>query len=245
LASEPGDGFGGDPSSAYRSTNQGFHLDAPQGWAITETNFEVFHYNDVFLTINSQRPRLALQKVETGLGEYEFGPRVVRQLMYPGEIYMSFSVFNGPGPATIGPDAVTHDLLPLLATNAVSASGEPDLSKMDLRFFKRGRWWDIAVYMRGPITRMNRRNVMATLRSVRFDDAPVSGTPWAESLAWQQLPEGVRASHTWPVAEYGEFGSNTVRVETAPAGYSVKLAAMGDGAWSYLVFEDGRVSAVP
>jgi hypothetical protein len=234
----------------YQNTNRGFQLVVPEGWTATETNFSYSHYGDEFLTINSQRPHLAIRDQHMGGG---FGG--VEQ-MHPGEVYVSIGCSDGPGGPTMRPDSVTNDLLPLLSTNHISPSSEPGLSALDFGFFKRGHWWSISGYMREPVTEANRRKVMALLESVRFLDAPVGNVSWAESLAWRELPENIRVpgmqemtraggSTPWPVVDYADqkpqSGLRSVLVKKADLGYSVKFTVDGVGTWGFLVLENGKV----
>jgi hypothetical protein len=233
---------------AYQNTHYGFQLVAPEGWAVTETNFSHSHYADVFLTINSQRPNLAIQNQNFGGGFGGFGPKTTFEQMRPGEAYVSVGYFDGPGGPTMESDCLTNDLLPLLTTNHISVSSEPGLSELGLRFFKRGHWWSLSVYMREPVMEANRRKVMALLASFRFLDAPVSNVAWAESLAWKKLPENIRAPErwpVWPVVDYAgqrpQSGPRSVLVEKIDSGYSVKFTVDGVGAWEYRVSASGKV----
>ncbi|MBI3852362.1 MAG: hypothetical protein HY298_19065 [Verrucomicrobia bacterium] len=217
----------------------------PEDWTATKTNFEVFHYNDVFLTVNSKRPGLIIQMQKTHPGEFQFSAKTILQQMQPGEVYVSIGYFDGPGGPTMRPDSVINDLFPLLTTNHISASSEPGVSALHVRFFKRGHGWNISVYLREPVTKVNRRKVMVLLESFRFLDAPVNNVAWAEHLAWKQLPEAIRASSNWPVADYTgqqpQSGPRSVLVKKVDSGYSATFTVDGVGRWRYLIFESGKV----
>jgi hypothetical protein len=231
----------------YQNTNYGFQLVVPEGWTATETNFTVFHYNDVFLTVNNERPDLTIQKQRMAPGKgVEFNPKVILQQMQPGEVYVSVGYFDGPGGPTMRLDSVDNDLHSLLVTNEISVSGgDKDLSVLDLRFFKRGHWWNISAYMKNPVTAENRQQVISMLKSFGFVAAPVGSVSWAESLAWKELPENVRSSPRWPVVDYvgqrPQYGLRSLLVKKSDSGYLVTFDVDGAGIWGYLVSENGRV----
>ena len=228
----------------YRNTNYGFQFAVPEGWTVTETNFEVFHYNDVFLTVNNRRPGLTLQEQWTSKGT-EFGGKIVLKEMQPGEAYISIGYFDGPGGRTMRSDGVANDLLPLLKTNRIVESSERELSELDLFFFKRGHSWHISSYLREPVDATTRNQVLSFLNSFQFNEAPVSNAAWAENLAWEQLPENIRKFANWPVSDNAGFrpynGRDSVFVEKIGSDYNVQFTLSGLGSWAYMVATDGKV----
>ncbi len=144
------------------------------------------------------------------------------------------------------PDAVGQDLLSLLTTNSIAPTEPNGLSQIHLRFFKRGRWWNISGYLREPILE-NGHRLLQTLRSFRFLDAPVANVTWAESLAWKHLPQAVR-SMQWPVVSYAgqrpQRGPRSLVVETVDSGYMTEFR-VEDKRWKYLVLKTGEVVPQP
>jgi hypothetical protein len=233
----------------YRNSFYGFQFTVPEGWTVTKTNFEVSHYHEVFLTVNSRRPDLAIHELETVAGTIEFGQKTILQQMQPGEVYISFGHFEGPVAPTCCPDTLDENLQSLLSANPVSPSSEAGLAETSLGFLKRGHRWMISVYLREPISAENRQHAMTLLKSFRFLDAPVGNVAWAEDLAWKQLPENIRAFGEWPVAmEAGwpnSFGQHSVLVQTNGPDYLVRLTVLGLGSWEYSVSAGGKVHPKP
>ena len=166
--------------------------------------------------------------------------------MQPGEVHMSVGYFDGPGGPNMRSDSVGNDLHSLLVTNEISVSdGDKNLSVLDLRFFKRGHWWNISASMKNPVTAENRQQVMTMLKSFSFVAAPVGNVSWAESLAWKALPENVRSSPRWPVVDYAgqrpQYGPRSLLVKKSDSGYLVTFDVDGAGIWSYLVSENGKI----
>lgn len=230
----------------YRNGFYGFQFTVPEGWTVTETNFEVFHYHDVFLTINSERPDLIIHELNTATGIVEFGPKTIVKQLRPGEVYISVGHFEVPG-GRLGMrvDTVEEDLQALLKGHPLLPSAEASLAETDLSFFERGEQWTISAYLREPFSAEDRLKVMTMLRSFRFVDAPVGNTAWAESLAWSQLPDNIRRFGEWPVAKEPGWPNgiflHTVLVETNGSGYSVRFTVDALGSWEYAVSLDGRV----
>jgi hypothetical protein len=233
----------------YRNAKYGFEFNTPQGWAVRETNFYIAHYSDGFLTVNSQRPNLILS---LGWGD----SKPLSQQMQPGEVYISMGYSGGPGPETMRADTVGGDVQALLSTNRIFASYEAGLSHLDLHFFKRGKFWNISAWLRDPVTEENRQKVMSTLKSFRFIDAPVGNTAWAESLAWNELPEKIRGAgdwwRGWPVAgqtgeksAFADSSSRSVSVTNSGSTYFVKFTLKRMGEWSYRITTDGKVESEP
>jgi hypothetical protein len=237
------------PGQIYRNEDYGFQLAVPQGWTATKTNFEVFHYNEVFLTINNHRPDLTLQERWTGKSTIEYNDKTILQQMQPDEAYISIGYFEGPWNPGMKAGDVADDLIPLLRTKQLAASSEKGLAELNLNFFKRGRDWHISAYLREPFTAATSNQVMSLLNSFQFVRAPVSNAGWAESLAWEQLPENIRNFAHWPVSENvgwrPEYGRNTVLVQKTDAGYTVQFALTGLGSWEYAVSADGEVKSGP
>jgi hypothetical protein len=231
---------------AYKNPHYGFEFNVPQGWTVTETNFEVSHYHEVFLTVNSGRPDLIIHELDTG-GTLEFGPKTILREMQSGEVYVSVGHFEGPVAPTMRPDTVGEDLQSLLGANP--ASSEPGLTETSLGFFKRGQRWIISVYLCEPVSVEDRRKVMGMLKSFRFVDASVGNVAWAESLAWNQLPDNIRQFGEWPVAMEPGWpngdGGHSVLAETNGSNYSVRLTVNGLGSWEYSVSVDGKVQPKP
>src|SRR5579859_580841 len=176
----------------YRDAKYGFQLILPQGWEARETSLSVSHYDYVFLTINSQRPGLAFEGWD---GRWMCNNRVTQ--LQPDEVYISVGYAGGPMGVTMRADTVGEDLRPFLATNQVRAFSSKGVSNYGLSFFKRGQRWSIQASMKEPVTKENRQKVMALLQSMRFADAPVGNVSWAESLAWNELPEKIRDTGNW------------------------------------------------
>ncbi|PWU12901.1 MAG: hypothetical protein C5B50_20585 [Verrucomicrobia bacterium] len=247
----------GSLTPAFGATHQnrpyGFEFEVPEGWSVRATNVSVAHYSDVFLTVNSRRPDLVIGDWQSGPGAWEFGLRAIYQQLQPGEVNVAFVLLGGPGPLAMGSDTVGNDLVPLLATNAIKASDQqPGLSQSNFGFFKHGMLISIWASLREPIAEGDRRKVMAMLRSFRFLDAPVGCGAWAESLAWEALPETLKPSSLeswegWPqVCQNGaDSGSSYERrgVVVAKTGsvYSVQFTLNSIGAWRYSVSTDGKV----
>jgi hypothetical protein len=103
----------------------------------------------------------------------------------------------------------------------------------------------ISVYLREPVSVEDRRKVMGMLKSFRFVDASVGNVAWAESLAWNQLPDNVRQFGEWPVAMEPGWpngdGGHSVLAETNGSNYSVRLTVNGLGSWEYSVSAEGKV----
>ena len=177
------------PGHVYYDAKYGFQFILPQGWEAQETNLSVGHYDDVFLTINNQRPGLAYEGWE---GTWMCSNRLTQ--LQPDEVYISVGYAGGPMGVTMRADTVGEDLRPFLATNQVRVFSSKGLSSYGLSFFKRGQHWSIWACMKEPVTKENRQKVMALLQSIRFVDAPVGNASWAESSAWKELPEKIRDS---------------------------------------------------
>ena len=110
--------------------------------------------------------------------------------------------------------------------------------------------------MKEPVTKENRQKVMHLLESIRFVDTPVHNTSWAESLAWNELPEKIRETGDgwmgWPaVGQEGEqsgsgmFGQRSVLVTNLGSAYSVTFALQAIGEWSFMVTTNGEVEPEP
>ena len=236
----------------YRNTNYGFQFSVPAGWTVRETGFYIAHYSSVFLTVNNQRPGLEIRDWPTGKNSWGFGAETTFQQMQPGEVYVSFGYSDGPGPDGMQPDTVATDLRSLLAGKAITPSSQPGLSPLNVGFFKRGHRWAISACLKEPVTEENRAKVLSMLQSFEFLDAPVGNPGWAESLAWAELPENIRAPvkwRDWPVANSvqedsasSQMGRLTVVVRKTGSGYSVKFIWQAVGAWEYLVSADGKVT---
>jgi hypothetical protein len=246
----------------FRSSYYGFQLGVPAGWTARETDFYVAHYNRVLLTVNSQRPKLMIQNWPTGGTAQEFGAKAAFEQMQPGEVYISIGYIGYPGPETVRSDTVGEDLRSLLATNTISASGQPGLSTLDLVFFKRGYRWEITAWLRDPVSDENRRKVIAMLEGFHFVDEPVGNAAWAESLAWAKLPEQIRGTDSgpspvgsfdsvgWPIVDLraeqtgsGIFGSHKVVATKVASAFSIKFILQNAGIWEYLVSLEGKVQA--
>ncbi|HWY31229.1 MAG TPA: hypothetical protein VNX46_10760 [Candidatus Acidoferrum sp.] len=236
-------------TETYHNEHYGFQFAVPQGWTATKTNFEVFHYNEVFLTINNRRPDLTLQEQWTSKSTIEYNDKIILQQMQPGEAYVSIGHFEGPRDLEMKADDVADDLIPLLRTNQLVTSAEGDLAELNLSFFKRGYDWNICAYLRGPFTAATSNQVMSLLNSFQFPAAPVSNAAWAESLAWEQLPANVRTFAHWPVTDnvggQHDYGQNMVIVTIADSGYAVQFSLNGLGSWEYTVSADGKVKSGP
>jgi hypothetical protein len=227
------------------STNHGFQMMVPNGWTARETRFYIAHYSDGIMTINSQRPDLKIQN----LGEA--GTKTMSAQMLPGEVYITIGFSDGPGGVSMRPDTIGDNLRALLDTNRISAAHEAGLSSLDLRFSKRGKWWNISAYLREPVTEENRQKVMSLLASFRFLDAPVENVAWAESLAWNELPEQIRQPENsfegWPVTDNldqrPQHGPRSVAVKKNGDVYTVQFFLDGIGSWQYSVFPDGSVQS--
>jgi hypothetical protein len=174
------------------------------------------------------------------------------QQMQPGEVYITFGFSYGPGGVPMRADTIGDNLQALLATNRISAAYEAGLSCLGLRFFKRGHWWDISAWLREPIMDENRQKVRSLLQSFHFVDAPVANVAWAESLAWNELPEQIRFQELWmgwPVTDTLEqrpqYGPRSVVVKKTGADYGVQFILNGIGSWEYSVSPDGQVQPGP
>lgn len=233
----------------YRSTNYGFEISVPRGWTARETNFFIAHYEDGFLTINSQRPNLIFS---SGWGD----SKPLSEQMQPGEVHIYMGYSGSPMQETMRVDTVGDNLEALLATKRISASYEAGLSCLNLDFVKRGKRWIISAWLRDPVTEESRQKVMSLLQSFRFVDAPVGNAAWAESLAWKELPENIRDTEDWrrgwPVAgQAGEKSAfvngfrRSVSVTNSDSTYSVKFTLQGIGEWSYKVMTNGEVESDP
>lgn len=240
-------------SYVYTNANYGFQFVLPQGWTAQETSFFFAHYSEAFLTINSQRPKWVI----SGGG---FDDLPLSQQMQPGEVYIIFSYSGGPMPDTMCPETIGNNLQVLLATNRISSACEAGLSCLNLNFFKRGKLWNISVWLRDPVTEANRQKVMSLLQSFRFIDAPVGNATWAESLAWKELPEAIRDIggwwDGWPVVGQTAGGSaiaeefrrgvyREVCVTNSGSTYSVKFALKRMGEWNYRITTNGVVESEP
>lgn len=231
----------------YRNSDFGFSFTVPEGWFCRETNYPAFHYYDVFLTINNRRPDLAVQTKWVTQNYRDFNPTTTLSQMLPGEVHVTVGSMEGPFDRRMTTDSVGQDLSPLWATNRISLTYETNLSQLTLRFFKRGRQWQISAYLREPIAQANRERVISMLKSFRFLDAPVNDPGWAESLAWKELPESIRGQPfpCWPAVRYvGQAPGNagwSVRVDKAPTGYTVQFVVAQAGTWRYLVLTNGTV----
>ncbi len=236
----------------YRNTNYGFQFAVPAGWTVRETSFCVAHSGLVFLTVNNQRPQLEVRDWPIGTNAMGFGAATTFQQMQPGEVYVSFGYSGGPGPDTMRADTVGTNLHSLLTGKGITPSAQPGLACLGLGFFKRGYWWAISADLRDPVTEESRDQVMALLRSFEFLPDPVGNGAWAESLAWEQLPETIRASGAgpgWPVASSAgdqassaSFGPQSVVVQRRGSAWSVKFLWEAIGAWEYSVAASGQVT---
>jgi hypothetical protein len=228
-----------EPSTQlYLNSKLGFQFAYPKNWMVAETNFEVSHYLDDFLTINSQRRNL---HIWFPMEVQDFDPKFVFQKMLPGEVYLAVGRAEGPGYyPSMGPDSVEKDLLPLLATNPIVSSGQEGLSRFGLAFYKRGRNWTIHGYLRDPIQQEDQRKVIRLLESFRFMEAPVANVSRAESLAWKELPDEMRQLGSWPIGT-GSQGGRTVVVDRVDSGYSVQFGLNGVKSWKFMVLESGKV----
>jgi hypothetical protein len=231
-----------EPSTQlYLNSKLGFQFAYPKNWMVTETNCDVSHYLDDFLTINSQRRNL---QIWFPMEVQDFDPKFVFQKMLPGEVYLAVGRAEGPVSPMMGPDSVEKDLLPLLATNSIVSSGQEGLSRFGLAFYKRGRMWTIHGYLRDPIQQEDQRKVIRLLESFRFVDAPVANESWAESLAWKELPDDMRRLVFWPIGTGSQRG-RTVVVERVDSGYSVQFGLNADKIWKFTVLESGKVMKQP
>jgi hypothetical protein len=236
----------------YRNKSLLFEFTVPEGWFVSEAQFEAFHYDMVFLTVNSKRSDLRLTAQFTSETRLEFNSKTRAQQMLPGEVYISFSLAGGPGPLSMSPDSVNEDLGALLSTHPMAASSADGISGLGFSFAKRGRFWSISAYLRDPVAESDRKKVLSMLGSFRFVDGPVRSIVWAESLAWKVLPEPIRnppqRGSGWPVAyNLGgrpSSGGRSVVVQKSDAGYFVTFTQANVGDWTFLVSEDGTVKQV-
>ncbi len=237
----------------YPDTKYGFQVVISPGWEAKKTSFSVAHYNYVFLTINNQRPGLAF---EGWPGTWICNNRVTQ--LQPGEVYISVGYAGSPMGTTMRADNVGEYLCSFLTTNHVSGSSSDGMLNYSLSFFKRGQQWSILACMKEPVTKENRQKVMALLQSIRFVDAPVTNASWAESLAWNELPEKIRDPGNWPwssgwpaVGQEGEqsgsgmFGEQSALVTNLGSAYSVTFALEAIGEWRFTVKTNGEVESEP
>jgi hypothetical protein len=233
----------------YRDAKYGFQLILPQGWEARETNLSVSHYDFVFLTINNQRPGLAFEGWE---GTWICNNHVTQ--LQPDEVYISVGYAGGPMGVTMRAETVGEDLRPFLATNQVRVFSSRGVFNYGLSFIKRGQRWSIQACMKEPVTKENRQKVMALLQSIRFVDAPVNNSSWAESLAWKELPEKIRDTGNWwwgwPAVGQegghsgsGMFGQRSVSVTNLASAYSVEFTLQAIGEWRFRVNTNGEVEA--
>lgn len=230
-------------AAPYTNATYGFTFNVPDGWTVTETNFYIAHYSDGVLTVNNTRPGLALS-LESGS---------ILKGIQPGEIYISFALGGGPFLPTMRPDTVATDIHSLLTTNGIRTFSREGVIFLELDYFKRGQHWQISAALREPRAAENRQKFLAMLESLRFYNAPVANAAWAESLAWRELPDQIRAGVNqwfgWPVVNRADEGSregnNSVRVKKTASGYAVTFILEAVGSWEYTVAADGTVQAGP
>ncbi len=233
----------------YHNAQYGFQLILPQGWVARETSFPVSHYDYVFLTINNQRPGLAFEGWE---GTWICNNHITQ--LQPDEVYISIGYAGGPMGVKMRVDNVGEDLRSFLATNQLRAFSSKGQLSYSLSFFKRGQRWSIQACMKEPATKENRQKVMALLQSIRFVDAPVNNVSWAESLAWNELPEKIRDTGNWwwgwPAVGQegghsgsGMFGQRSVSVTNLGSAYSVEFTLQAIGEWRFRVNTNGEVEA--
>lgn len=242
----------GQSGQVYCDKTYGFQVAVPFGWQARKTSFSPCHYGYAFLTINNQRPGLEF--------EGDFGPgwmdgNNVTQLQ-SNEVYISIGYGGGPMGVSLREDMVGGNLAAFLATNNVRGYSSGGVLNYGLGFFKRGEIWCISASMKEPVTKANRKKVMALLESIRFVDAPVENPSWAESLAWKRLPEKVRGTGSWivgwpSVGDYGEqsgyaiLGQRSVDVTNLGSAYAVRFGLQAIGDWSFRVKTNGEVESEP
>jgi len=202
----------------YQARNSGFQFEAPKDWKINETDYGSGGADWMLTVNNQRADLQVLgisKPAETAFtrthpGE-SLGPAMVlvaekgplaethnslRQML-PGEISLAigrrYDQASYPGGALawgseMSPDNLDHDLHPLLADDLIKSLDEAELSGLDLRFVKRGMGYEIACFMRAPISPEDRQRVLDLLASFHFVDAPVSNPQWAIFLARPHLP---------------------------------------------------------
>ncbi|HXT13798.1 MAG TPA: hypothetical protein VN873_19770 [Candidatus Angelobacter sp.] len=226
-------------AGVYTNTTYGFSFRVPDGWNVTETNFYNAHYSDGVLTVDNTLPGVALPaENDSFLSEIK-----------PGEIYVCFALVNAPF-GSMRPDSVAADVHSLLGTNEIRTFSRDGVLFVELNYFKRGQDWQISAALREPHSAENRQKFLSMLESLRFCDTPIGSAAWAESLAWRELPDHIRAENEfvgWPVVnspgEEPHTGYRSVRVTRNGSGYTVRFMLEAIGSWEYAVAADGTVKA--
>lgn len=228
----------------YRNSRLGFTFTLPADWKINEQPYVHSHYTDVFLTVNNKRAGLRIKEQEVGRGRFELNERTIASQMVAGEVHVEVSELGGPGPVTMRMDSVGEDLSKLLA-EATPARGPIGMSTLGLRFFKRGHSFQVMAMMRDPVSPDDVQKVRSIIESWRFESGPVNDIKWAESIAYQQLPQNIREGE-WPIPhDFGArplYGFRSVEVQRAGSGYVVEFKDANVGVWRYVVSQDAKVA---
>ena len=244
-----------EPDGEYRSPNEGFILRLPSGWSAKEVEYSVMHYRDVFLCVNSEDPsdlRITNERHENG-ESYSLG--TVKRQLPAGATYMDFAYFEGPAGvprySEDRADTVGRDLHALLDKSTFRNTKDGTLSYLKLAFVKWGQAWSIFAYVREPATADSKEQLMAILRTFRFEEVPVVNAVQAVGRALERLPLSVRREGEWPACN-GTIGQDGVdhstAIERVGADFRVTFSRVREGppqeeraVWEYLVRADGSV----
>jgi hypothetical protein len=241
----------------YEDKENGFTLDVPAGWSA------VASANNSILTINNQRPGLKIDNVNHNGGFQGVGggpvyppkatPAQILAQLQPGEIAFQISIYIYLGVNDREPmflDTMTDWPL-FLAAHPIKSTDNQELSRLDLGFHKRGKYWIFDAFLREPVSAEDRQKLSSMLASLKLLDAPVANAAWAESLAWPLLPEEIRRlPYSWPhpgpkippftvACEKQADGFLVTFILTTPGSGSTYIV---DDTWKFIVAEDGKVT---
>jgi len=241
---------------SYVDSAQGFSFDVPSGWQVSRSEYEIVHYTDVILSVNNQIPNFRFPDAWTLARRVGGGvtyPSDWGKLLNPGMVCVVFTYTGGPGfwPPCYGnaewdgfDDALAKALQP-------AAKKTPtDVEIYNLPFAKWSRHWQIVAWMRKPLKRHTREQVLELLKSIRFRETPIVSPDQAVGAAIQHLPV-VEQPAPWPAVSARNCAYETT-VNASADGYSVKLVRYAEdepkqvqGRWTFVVRQDGSVEEIP
>jgi hypothetical protein len=240
---------------AYVDSAQGFSFEVPSSWHVNRTEYEIVHYTDVILSVNSESPDFRFPDAWTLAREVGGGvayPTDWGKLLNPGMVCVVFTYAGGPGfwPPCYGnaywdsfDDALAKALKPAASKTAT------DVEIYSLHFAKWSRHWQIVAWMRKPLNRHTRDQAVALLKSIRFRETPIVSSDQAVGAAIEHLPTLERQA-PWPAASASNCAYQTTVTDSA-GGYFIKFVRYSEedpkqiqGRWDFVVRQDGSVEEI-
>lgn len=226
-------------------------LKLPKGWAAFEANYNVEHYRQVFLCLNSigsstlrVEDKATDARLPGGLRGSMYNEEVVAEQLPVGAVYIDIGFFEGPGGGNYFPEPDNYES----SVKSISPSDWRIMWKTEqltfyaIQFIQWGRPWSVFMFSREPVAATDRQAAFDLLRAFAFIDRPITNEMRAVAAAFDSLPETVRDSVlNRNDAEW--CGGVYPRSERRGSGFMVMLER-AKRRWTYFVSREGTVRLV-